>query len=184
MSPIKLEDIQEDDNRSTKLKMTLQDLINGIIDPVNAAQTIDKLIIDDCEESLHFYTSSNNSGSPSLGTGDGRVPEPGSWLQLLWDYLGIAATIIPHNHSGQDRLVALIQELQRLPLHKVPCFESGSITEKELYNLKPGNGYGYFQQSLWELDQGKSRTTSNSPWPTTLSSFHWPSDRRERRQYR
>jgi len=45
-----------------------------------------------------------------------------------------------------------------MPRHTVPWYVAGQVTEKELYDLTPANGYDYFQQWLYELDQGKSDT--------------------------
>ena len=156
MSLIELKIVQAEDNEPIKqIKTTFHNLVNGIVDPATAAQTIDQIIINDCQEAYISYTSGPKPTTEQTENGSIRTPDPAGWLQLLWDSFGKAAMVIPYNHAGQHRLVSLLQELQRMPLHKAPWFVSGKIIEKELYDLTPTNGYDYFQQWLWELDQGK-----------------------------
>ena len=144
-----------DDETTTQIKTTFHNVVNGIVDSATAAQFIDKIIVDDSRKDLNSYTAVNKPTAEQIENGSIRTPDPFGWLLLLWDSFGKAAMATPYSHEGQDRLVSLLIELQRIPLHKVPQFESDKIVEKELYNLTPANGYDYFQQWLWELDQGK-----------------------------
>ena len=45
---------------------------------------------------------------------------------------------VPAEHLGQDRLVSLLQELQRLPRKIVPWLVHGKLINKEFWNLKTG----------------------------------------------
>ncbi|KAH8595874.1 hypothetical protein B0O99DRAFT_621656 [Bisporella sp. PMI_857] len=155
MSLIELNIAQAGDDESSKqIKTTFHNLVNGIVDSATAAQEIDKIIVNDCREAYISYTSVPKPTAEQIETRSIRTPDPAGWLQLLWNSFGKAAMVIPYNHVGQDRLVSLLQELQRIPLHKVPWFVSDKVIEKELYDLTHANGYDYFQQWLWELDQG------------------------------
>ena len=156
MSPIELSITYAGDDEATKqIKDIFSNVVNGIVDPATAAQKIDQIIIKDCQEANKSYTSVAKPTAEQIENGSIRTPDPAGWLHLLWNSFGKAAMVIPYNHDGQDRLLSLLQEIQRIPLHKVPWFASGEIIEKELYDLTQANGYDYFQQSLWELDQGE-----------------------------
>lgn len=148
-------DRPEDDESSKRIKIIFHDVVNGVQDPASAAKVIDSVIVKDCEEAFISYTSVSNSTTEQIENGRIRTPQPDEWLQLLWNSFGQAAIVIPFDHPGQDRLVSLLQGLQRMPLHKVPWFYSDKIIDKKIYNLTPENGYDYFQQWLWELDQGE-----------------------------
>jgi hypothetical protein len=137
---------------------TLHNLVNGIVDPRTAAETIDQIIVSDCQETYLSYTSVPKPTAEQIASGSIRAPDPAGWLQFLWNSFGKAAMVIPYDHAGQDRLVGLIQELQRLPPQKLPYVVWGKLIEKELYILTDKNGYDGFKQWLWELDQGKFHT--------------------------
>ncbi|KJZ74996.1 hypothetical protein HIM_05482 [Hirsutella minnesotensis 3608] len=113
----------------------LDALVNGFISPDKAAVYIDTTIAKDCQEAHVSYTSPSR---PSLTSGGevNRTPSTSGWLKFLWDCIAKSSMAIPFDHSGQDRLAALLLELQRLPRHDVP----------ELYQG--------LEQWLWEIDQG------------------------------
>jgi len=155
MSLIELNIAQAEDEAGIKqVKAAFHDLVNGIVDPAAAAQVIDKIIIDDSRETFDSYTLLPNPTTEQIQNGSIHVPDPTGWLRLLWDCFGKAAMVVPYNHVGQDRLVSLLQALQRMPRHKVPWFVVDKVVEKELYDLTHANGYDYLKQWLWELDQG------------------------------
>jgi len=159
MSPIGLNIAHTgDDEASKQIKDIFSNVVNGIVDPATAAKTIDQIIINDCQEANKSYTSVAKPTAEQIENGSIRAPDPAGWLQLLWDSFGKAAMVVPYNHEGQDRLLGLLQEIKSIPLHKVPWFASGEIIEKEIYDLTQANGYDYFQQWLWELDQGELDT--------------------------
>ncbi|KAI1880453.1 hypothetical protein JX265_002074 [Neoarthrinium moseri] len=63
--------------------------------------------------------------------------------------------VIPSDHAGHPRPVSLLKALQRIPIHSVPFLSSGAgLIEKEVWVLSPENGFDYFVQWIWELDQG------------------------------
>jgi len=134
-SPISLALSNPDDDKSLVLiANTLRDFVNGIVAAAAAAQDIDKVIVDECQAD---------------------DPQPSGWQKYLWNCIGKAAMEIPADHPGQDRLVRLLQELQRLPRHEVPEKVGDEIFQKELWVLTPENKYDGLEQWLWELDQGK-----------------------------
>lgn len=132
----------------------LQNLVNGIVDPKTAAQTIDQIIVSDCEEAYLSYTSVPKPTAEQLASGSIRSPDPDGWLQFLWNSFGKAAMVIPYDHAGQDRLVSLFTELQRLPPKKLPLVVWNNLIDKEIYILTEKNGYDGFKHWLGELDQG------------------------------
>jgi len=112
MPLIELNIAQVDDLEASKqVKTTIHNLVNGIVDAATAAQTIDKIIINDCQEAYISYTSIPNPTTEQIENGTIRTPEPAGWLKLLWNSFGKAAIVIPYTHEGQDRLVSLLQEL-------------------------------------------------------------------------
>ncbi|KAI0010912.1 hypothetical protein F4779DRAFT_575958, partial [Xylariaceae sp. FL0662B] len=143
-----------DSEAETKIINALQGLVDGSLDPASAAQAIDKIIILDCQEAYDSYTAISNSTSEQVGDGTVRSPEPVGWMKFVWDCLGKAAMRIPTTHPGQDRLVRLLQELERLPRRSVPWLATGRLTEKQLWELTPATKYEGLEQWLWELDQG------------------------------
>ncbi|GJN75028.1 hypothetical protein PLICBS_009124 [Purpureocillium lilacinum] len=133
-SPISLALSNPDDDKSLVLiANTLRDFVNGIVAAAAAARDIDKVIVDECQAD---------------------DPQPSGWQKYLWNCIGKAAMEIPADHPGQDRLVRLLQELQRLPRHGVPEKVGDEIFQKELWVLTPENKYDGLEQWLWELDQG------------------------------
>ncbi|KAJ0108332.1 hypothetical protein J7T55_005309 [Diaporthe amygdali] len=142
------------DKHESQFTLVIQDLINGSIDPESAARTIDKIVVDECQEAFVSYTSVPNPTPEQLADGTILSPQPAGWEHFLWNCLGIAAMKLPADDASQDRLVSLVQELQRLPRHTVPWLAAGCLKEKELWNLSRENGYAYFKQWLWELHEG------------------------------
>lgn len=139
-----------DSEADKQIITTLENLVNGSIDPLSAAQTIDRTIVAECHEAYVSEVPNANS--------DGEQNEaitPGGWLQFLWNCLGRIAMIVPSDHSGQDHIISMLQELQRMPRHKVPYFLNGQPAEKELYILTRATRYEYFEQWLWTVDQGE-----------------------------
>lgn len=123
-----------DSQSEVRIADTIQDLVNGLKDATTAAQDIDDVVVSESQT---------------------EVPKPSGWQKYLWDCLGKAAMAVPFDHDGQDRLVALLQELQRLPRHKVPQKIGDEIIQKELWVLTQKNRYDGLEQWLWELDQGE-----------------------------
>ncbi|KAJ6440032.1 MFS monocarboxylate transporter [Purpureocillium lavendulum] len=116
----------------------LQGLVNGSASPAAAARDIDKIIVDGCQQ---------------------EAPNPSGWQKYLWDCLGKSAMVVPSNHPGQDSLISLLEELQRLPRHEVPEQVGDEVFQKELWTLTPENKYEGLEQWLWELDQGTFTAT-------------------------
>lgn len=144
-----------DSEKDTEIYVVLENLVNGSIDAAMAVCTIDKIIVDDCREAYESYTSMPQPTADQLEDDNIRGPNPAGWLKFLWNCVGKAAMRIPANHEGQDRLVTMLQELQKLPPRRLPWLLSdGTMTDKELWSLTPANGYEYLEQWLWELDQG------------------------------
>ncbi|KND91997.1 hypothetical protein TOPH_03376 [Tolypocladium ophioglossoides CBS 100239] len=155
MSSLTLNISDPGDSKADKeITDTLQSLVNGSIDPAAAAHVIDKTVVTDCQEGLASYTSVPNPTSSQLEDGTIRAPYPAGWLKFLWDCVGKAAMEVPSDHPGQDRLVTLLQELQRLPRHSVPELVAGELSERELWTSTPANRFEGLELWLWELDQG------------------------------
>lgn len=150
----------DDDTNEKKLTATLDDLVHDELDAASAARVIDDIITKDCQKALAAY----NSISEELKKNDTVAgPAPQGWQQYLYDCLATAAMKIPADHSGQERLVDLVEELGRLPRHTVPAvyFEPERIAEKELWVLTRENNYDGFGQWMWERHEGESRLPSD-----------------------
>ncbi|KID88975.1 hypothetical protein MGU_04318 [Metarhizium guizhouense ARSEF 977] len=80
--------------------------------------------------------------------------KPSGGQRYLYDLFGKVAMVVPHDHGSQDLLVALLQELQRLPRHTVPHKVGDQVVPKELWVLTPDNKYDGLEQWLWEIDYG------------------------------
>lgn len=158
MSPIQLKHPAwyPDTPGHKRITTIFQDLVNGIVEPQNAAETIDEIIVGDCQEAYLSYASVvPKPTAQQTISGAVRTPCPSAWLRFLWESFGKTAMVVPYDHAGQDRLVDLIQELQRLPAHKVPEAMGDSLADKELYILTENNGYDGFQDWLSELNRSK-----------------------------
>ncbi|KAI0167470.1 hypothetical protein BJ166DRAFT_495767 [Pestalotiopsis sp. NC0098] len=143
----------DDDANEKKLTTALDDLVHDELDAASAARLIDDIITKDCQKALAAY----NSISEELKKNDTVAgPVPQGWQQYLYDCLATAAMKIPADHSGQERLVDLLEELGRLPRHTVPVlyFEPERIAEKELWVLTRENNYDGFGQLMWERHEG------------------------------
>lgn len=144
------------DEYESQLITIIQDLVDGSVDCASAAQTVDKIVVDECQEAFVSHTSAPSPTPEQLADGTIRGPQPAGWQRFLWDILGSAAMRVPAEDAGQDRLVGLVQELRRLPRHSAPWLASGpgSPREMELWRLSRENGYACFEQWLWELHEG------------------------------
>ncbi|XXH05598.1 hypothetical protein Hte_012030 [Hypoxylon texense] len=154
-APVVLDLLEPGDSAAdVKIITTLQGLVDGLLEPRAAAETIDAEIVRDCQEAYVSYTSVPSPSPEQLENKTIRAPQPAGWIKFLWDCVGKAAMKVPANHAGQDRLVSLLYELQQLPKHRVPWLAAGNLIEKELWSLNAKNGYEGLNQWLWELDQG------------------------------
>ncbi|KAI7782020.1 hypothetical protein LA080_013958 [Diaporthe eres] len=142
------------DKHESQFTTVIQDLINGSVDPASAARAIDKIVVDECQEAFASYTSVPNPTPEQLADGTVLSPRPAGWEFFPWNCLGIAAMKLPADDASQDRLVSLVQELQRLPRRAIPSLTAGCLGEKELWNLSPENGSAYFGVWLSELHEG------------------------------
>ncbi|KAI1080129.1 hypothetical protein F5B20DRAFT_540883 [Whalleya microplaca] len=107
-----------DSEAETKIITALQSLADGSLDPVSVAQAIDQIIVLDCQEAYKSYTTKEKHAQKQLKNSTVPAPQPIGWINFLWDCLGKAAMKVPAAHSGQDRLIYLVEELERLPCDK------------------------------------------------------------------
>lgn len=99
------------------------------------------------------YTFVPKPTTEQLASGSILSPDPDGWLQFLWNSFGKVAMVMPYDHAGQDLLMNLFQELQRLPPKKLPLFVWGKSIDRAIYILTEKNRYGGFKHWLGELDQ-------------------------------
>lgn len=111
--------------------------------------------LSDCEEAHLSYTFVPKPTTEQLASGSILSPDPDGWLQFLWNSFGKAAMVMPYDHAGQDLLMNLFQELQRLPPKKLPLVVWGKSIDRAIYILTEKNRYGGFKHWLGELDQCK-----------------------------
>ncbi|KAI0848547.1 hypothetical protein F5Y00DRAFT_270056 [Daldinia vernicosa] len=137
-----------------KIVATLQDLVDDAESPRSAAKIINRVIIDDCRDASISYNSASDPTAGQIESGTVRAPNPGGWMEYLWDCLGRAAMRVPADHRGQDRLVSLLQELRQLPKILVPGLVAGEMRETILWNITKETRYEGLTQWLWDLDQG------------------------------
>lgn len=150
----------DDDTNERELTTALNELVHDELDAASAARLIDDIITKDCQQALAAY----NSASEEQKKNDTVAgPAPQGWQQYLYDCLATAAMKVAVDHSGQERLVDLLEELGRLPRHTVPVlyFEPERIAEKELWVLTGENNYDGFGQWMWERYEGESRLPSD-----------------------
>ncbi|KAI0118983.1 hypothetical protein F4814DRAFT_222812 [Daldinia grandis] len=143
-----------DSNTDRIIASALQDLVNDKKSPRSAAEIIHGAIVDDCRNAYASYNSVPNPSAEQIQSGTVRVPNPGGWMEYLWDCLGRAAMSVPADHRGQARLISLLQELQRLPKRPVPEFVAGEMGETVLWIITKETRYEGLTQWLWDLDQG------------------------------
>ncbi|KAH6876632.1 hypothetical protein B0T10DRAFT_521116 [Thelonectria olida] len=143
-----------DDERETQLQDAFQDLVDGAISPQDAARAIDGIITSDCQEAYEAYRSWQASAEKQSDNESVPGPQPAGWQKYLWDCFGMSAMKMAAESPAQDRLVDLFKELQNLPRHTVPWLCNGEMIEKTLWELTRQNSYDYFDQWMWELDQG------------------------------
>ncbi|KAI1464531.1 uncharacterized protein F4812DRAFT_467115 [Daldinia caldariorum] len=137
-----------------KINDTLQNLVNNVESPESAAGIIHGVIVDDCRDAHAAYLALPNPTLEQITSGAVRTPNPRGWMEYLWDCVGRAAMKVPADHGGQERLIGLLQELQKLPKDPVPEFSDGQMREKVLWNITKDTGYEGFPQWLCDLDQG------------------------------
>ncbi|POR34425.1 Uncharacterized protein TPAR_05393 [Tolypocladium paradoxum] len=144
----------------------LEDLVNGTLEPFGAAKTIDEVIRADVQEAYTSYTSQPHPTPEQLEDGIVRKPSPAGWQRFLWLSLGEVALRVPADHPGQQSVVAFLQELPRLPRHKVPevIGDTKEVREKELW--AQDTAYDGFEQWMYEVNEGNfmaRQTPSGDP---------------------
>ncbi|KAI2641402.1 hypothetical protein GGS26DRAFT_535554 [Hypomontagnella submonticulosa] len=147
--PLNLFDADDTDSEK-RIATVIQDLIDGSQKPASAARIIHETVVVDCRDAQASLDSVPDPSHEQLENG----PQPDGWMKFAWDCLGKAAMKVPADHEGQDKLIALVQELRQLPKASIPWVAVGGITETALWDLTKENGYGGLAQWLWELDQG------------------------------
>lgn len=147
-----------DDEADKQLHATMQGLVDGEIEAAAAARTIHALVIRSCEEG---YAAAGNEGDgerPATASGTG-------WKGYLWRTVGKVAIAVPAHHAGQDRLVAFLQELFRLPPHTIRFKgREGNVWETTFW--EDAKKDGQFNEEMRLLDGGQP------PLCLTPRSFH------------
>lgn len=145
----------------------LEDLVNGSLDPFGAAKTIDEVIRADLRVAYASYTSQPDPTLEQLEEGLVRKPNPAGWQRFLWLGLGAVALRVPADHPGQDGVVTFLQELVRLPRHKVPevVGDEKDVRETELW--VKDTAYDDLEQWMYEVNEG-SAALRLSPGPPHL----------------
>jgi hypothetical protein len=72
--------------------------MKGLVDPLSAAQTVDRTIMAQCHDAYNIVSSGER----------GEAITPGGWLRLLWSLLGSLAMVITSDRSGQDHLISIL----------------------------------------------------------------------------
>ena len=162
--PLGLDD-PSDDECDKQLNATMQGLVDGEIGAAAAATTIHALVLETCEEGCSGRNDEDGEG-PATGSGTG-------WKGYLWRTVGKVAIAVPSHHAGQDRLVAFLQELFRLPPHTVRFKgHDGNVWETRFWD--DARTDGQFGEEMRLLDSGRF---SPSPAPG-CSSGPAPADRK------
>lgn len=104
-----------------KIASALDDLVNGFLRPVYAAEIVDEAIRSDLESCYELYKSEPPPSPKILESGLYRKPNPDAWMRSLWIIVTLLAVRVPADHHGQDAVVSFLKELVQLPRYKVPC---------------------------------------------------------------
>ena len=130
MSFVELNNAQAGDEEAIcQIKTVFQNVVNDRVESATAAQTIDKIIINDCQDAYSSYTLTPKPTNAQSQNGSIHTPDPAGWLQLLWYCFGKATLVVPYDHVDQNRLVSLLHELQRISLQKAPWFVFNRVVE-------------------------------------------------------
>lgn len=140
----------DNDANETRITATFQELVDGTTSPASAAKIVDDVITRECAESLNAYKTQPGAKGPS----------PAGWQKFVYDCIAKAAMKVPSSHQGQDDLVQFLDELPKLPKHKVPALYRNPerVDEKQLWILTRKNGYDGFGQWMWDRHEGTTRT--------------------------
>lgn len=141
----------DEDPAEARLVAAFHDLINGKIKPAAAATVVDDIISGECRQGAARYEAAAEDEKEAVNSSGIR-----GWQKYLYvDLIAAAAMMIPSEDTAQDSLVMLVQELNALPKHTVPCvLPDGSMCWKELWNITPEEDYDGFRQWLWEIIEG------------------------------
>lgn len=138
----------DEDAAESKLVGALNELLNGKSDAATAAKLVDQVITEECQKGAARYEAANAEDKDNVDKS-----AIGGWQKFLYDDLiARGAMLAPTDHAGQDQLVSLVQELNRLPRHTVPrVLPDGTVDQKELWNISRETNYDGFQQWLSEI---------------------------------
>ncbi|KAK6829784.1 hypothetical protein PG987_010368 [Apiospora arundinis] len=150
-----------DDETDRQLKGALQELVDGEAEAAAIAKRISTLVVSDCERDYEAHRASLSNSPPKDDENNNKTAckpfsSPVGWIAYLWRTIGQAAIAIPHSHSGQDRLVSLLQELWRLPPQTIH-YISGDDVEEE-YTFWESDENDQFCQNMRLLDSDANPT--------------------------
>lgn len=144
----------KDSQAEFKIACALEDMINGYMLPIYAAEIVDESIRADLGECYELCRTIRKPTPQQLENGTIRWPNPGPLMHLLWMGIALIAMRVPADHQGQDHVVEFLQELFRLPQHKVPRIV-GYSTEIEFGCLWTDDTFIAFKGWMVEVDRSE-----------------------------
>ena len=141
----------DEDAAESQLVSVVNELLNGKTDAASAAKLIDQVITEECQKGAARYQAASAEEKENVDKS-----AIGGWQKFLYDDLiARGAMLTPADQPGQDELVRLVQELNRLPQHTVPrVLPNGTVDQKELWNITAETNYDGVQQWLSESIAG------------------------------
>jgi hypothetical protein len=133
-----------DDEDDRRCKVPLAAFLAGTQDPIEVAQAINTYIRT--ETSARLQALNDYAATHTLNP---EVRESGEWMDLyppnagafaqgfIWDWCRVSTAFPPHG-EGQDRLISILDKIERMPLWMAPEThpdENGEVLTSELWRL-------------------------------------------------
>lgn len=160
MSSVRLNlDLSDDDETDIKVCTTLQDLVDGTIDPLTAARVITHALAVDNQKKTGVWNATPAADRQALLDSRDHPNGYGWTAQIIEHYMVKIGMQVPFDHPGQDRVIQMLQEMQRMPrqtLYEV-TYEGNGLRPIELWNFPPTDPHAQMNQWLWEMTYGECR---------------------------
>ncbi|KOC16617.1 hypothetical protein AFLA70_247g001931 [Aspergillus flavus AF70] len=126
-----------DDEEDIFFKDLLLSLVGGEITPNEAANNLDKWIVEksntDLEERKKYPDPWN---VPSPENPSWVAPNPSGLITCFFESFALLCSAFPPGHVGQDRLIRFLEALRDMPKHEVPNYLPNDPPEDFYYLLE------------------------------------------------
>lgn len=112
-----------DDDEDLFFKKLLLSLVGGEITPDQAANDLDKWIVEKANKDFEERKKHPDPWNvPSPEDPSCVAPNPSGLITCFFESFARLGSAFPPGHAGQDRLIQFLEALRAMPMHEVPNY--------------------------------------------------------------